>query len=91
MTKNGSSSPSKYQKLSTSDEDWDPEDEDTDDEEGGISNVGRGRVRLHAVQKQISSALDDEEEQRKCPRCTHARSVINYTTCVNATCLAGVT
>ena len=33
---------------------------------GGISNVGRGRVRLHAVQKQISSALDEEEEQRKC-------------------------
>ena len=50
----------------SSDEDWDPEDEDTDDEEGGMSNVGRGRVRLHAVQKQMSSALDDEEEQRKC-------------------------
>ena len=34
----------------SSDEDWNPEDEDTDDEEGGMSNVGRGRVRLHAVQ-----------------------------------------
>ena len=50
----------------SSDDAWEPEDEETDDEEGQVSNVGRGRVRLHAVQKQILSALDDEEEQRKC-------------------------
>ena len=53
---------------SSSDEEWDEEDEDSDsdDEDGGVSNVGRGRVRLHAAQLQTASALNDEDERRKC-------------------------
>ena len=48
----------------SSDEEWDEEDEDSADEDG-ISNVGRGRVRLHAAQLPTSSALDDEDETRR--------------------------
>ena len=53
----------------SSDEDWDEEDEadaSENAEAGGVSNVGRGRVRLHAAQPQSASALDDEDERRKC-------------------------
>jgi len=39
----------------SSDDEWEPEDEETDDKEGRVGNVGRGRVRLHAVQKQIKA------------------------------------
>ena len=63
---------------SSSEEEWESDDDASDDEDGGVSNRGpddedggvsnrgRGRVRLHAVQLQASSALDDEDEQRKC-------------------------
>ena len=51
---------------SSSDEDWESDDEASDDEDGRVSNRGRGRVRLHAAQLPTSSALDDEDEQRKC-------------------------
>ena len=42
--------------ANSSDEDWDSLDDDSEDEDGRVSNVGRGRVRLHAVQQQISKA-----------------------------------
>ena len=52
--------------ANSSDEDWDSLDDDSEDEDGRVSNVGRGRVRLHAVQQQISSAFDAEDDRRKC-------------------------
>ena len=39
------------------DEDWDPPEDDSEVEDARVSNVGRGRVRLHAVQQQRSRAL----------------------------------
>ena len=63
---------------SSSDEEWASDDEASDDEDGGVSNRGRGRVRLHAAQLQTSSALDDEDEQRKClaDKCWARRTVV---------------
>ena len=50
----------------SSDEEWDPEEEGSEDEDGRVGNAGRGRVRLHAMQMQTASGLDDEDDRRKC-------------------------